>query len=406
VNRLRSADERVVWRAARRIGLQTAASLAVALVGLAGVIALVDLHGRRQSEDLLLDRSIARADVTDPPSGVWLVIRHDGRDSSTPEMPPGLPDGAELDEASARRAIHTINVTVHGGEYRVTTEPLPDGGAIQAVLDLQPDNDQQQRLLEAFLIAGLAGLVVSAGIGFLLARLAVQPLATALTLQRRFVADAGHELRTPLTLLTTRAQLIRRALRTVADADLGTVRSDVERLVADAHHLTAILEDMLLAVDPREIRTDEQVSLPSVVADVVESARPLADEFGVVLSCATAGEPPPVAGAQAALRRAVTALVDNAIRHADGEVRVSISAGGGDVVVDVADDGPGIAPEIASTLFDRFATSPSDGLTGTSRRYGIGLALVSEIAARHGGTVSVAGSGHHGATLRLRIPVG
>jgi two-component system OmpR family sensor kinase len=405
VNRVRSADERVVWRAARRIGLQTGVSLAVALVGLGGVVALVDLHGRRQSEDLLLDRSIVRADVTDPPSGVWLVIRHDGRDAITPGMPPGLPDSTELNEASAQRATHTINITVHRDEYRVTTEALPDGGVVQAVLDLQPDNAQEQRLLESFLIAGLVGLIVSAGAGVLLARLAVQPLATALTRQRRFVADAGHELRTPLTLLTTRAQLIRRALRTASDTELGSVRSDVERLVADAHHLTAILEDMLLTVDPREIQTDEQVSLPSVVADVVESARPLADEHGVVLSCATTGEPSPVTGAQASLRRAVTALVDNAIRHADNHVQVTTAEGSGEVVVDVADDGPGIAPEIASTLFDRFATLPSDGLTGTSRRYGIGLALVSEIVARHGGTVSVVDTGHRGATLRLRVPV-
>jgi signal transduction histidine kinase len=404
VIRVRSADERVVWRAARRIGLQTAVSVAVALVGLGGVVALVDLHGRRQAEDLLLDRSIARADVSDPPSGVWLVIRHAGRDATTPGLPAGLPDNVELNRASAQHAIHTINVTVHHDEYRVATEPLPDGGVVQAVLDLRPDNAQEELLLEAFLIAGLAGLAVSAGVGVLLARLAVQPLATALTLQRRFVADAGHELRTPLTLLTTRAQLIGRALRTTADTDVGAVRSDVERLVGDAHHLTAILEDMLLSVDPREIQTDEQVSLPSVVADVVESARPLAGEHSVVLAYAIAGEPPPVTGARAALRRAVTALVDNAIRHADDEVRVTISTGSGDVVVDVADDGPGIAPEIASTLFNRFATAPSDGLTGTSRRYGIGLALVSEIVTRHGGTVSVVDTGHRGATLRLRIP--
>ncbi len=406
MNRVRSADERVVWRAARRIGLQTAVSVAVALVGLGGVVALVDLHGRRQSEDLLLDRSIARADVTDPPSGVWLVIRRAGRDAITPGLPPGLPDTVELDNASVQRAVHTINVTVHHHEYRVTTEPLSDGGVVQAVLDLRPDDAQEGRLLEAFLIAGLVGLAVSAGVGVLLARLAVQPLATALTLQQRFVADASHELRTPLTLLTTRAQLIDRALRASGDTDLGSVRSDVGRLVADAHHLTAILEDMLLSVDPREVRTDEQVSLPSVVADVLESARPLAAEHGVVLSCATTGEPPSVTGAQAALRRAVTALVDNAIRHADHEVHVTTSAGGGHVVVDVADDGPGIAPEIASSLFDRFATAPSDVLTGTSRRYGLGLALVSEIVARHGGTVSVVDTGHHGATLRLRIPVG
>ena len=404
MNRVRSADERVVWRAARRFGLQTATTVALALVVLAAVVILVDLHGRRQSEDALLHESITRGDVSDPPSGVWLVMRRNGRDTVTPGLPAGLPDAAELDAVAARPAAHTVDLTMHHREYRVTTQPLRGGGLVQAVLDLQPDNRQRERLLEAFLVAGLAGLGVSAGVGVVLARRAVRPLAAALALQRRFVADASHELRTPLTLLTTRAQLVRRTLRTATTADIGSVRSDVERLVAEAHHLTAILDDLLLAVDPRETRANEQVSLPSVVADVVESARPQAVEHGVVLSAAIVGRPPLVRGTHAALRRAVTALVDNAVRHAHREVRVVVSTGGGDVVVDVTDDGPGIAPEVASTLFDRFATSPSDGVAGSSRRYGIGLALVSEIAARHGGSVSATGTGQRGATLRLRIP--
>jgi signal transduction histidine kinase len=206
-------------------------------------------------------------------------------------------------------------------------------------------------------------------------------------------------------LLTTRAQLIRRTLRADTDTDTAPVHVDIDRLVADAHHLTAILEDLLLAVDPRKSQDVDEVSLPTVAAEAVQSAQPLADEHDVTLSVATVGESRPVLGAQAALRRAVTALVDNAIRHAHSEVRVTTTAGGHDVFVDVSDDGPGIAPEMASTLFDRFATSPSDGLTGTRRRYGIGLALVNEIASRHGGSVSVVDTGGPGATLRLRIPV-
>ena len=104
------------------------------------------------------------------------------------------------------------------------------------------------------------------------------------------------------------------------------------------------------------------------------------------------------------MRRAVTALLDNAIRHAASEVRVTTSAVGGEVVVDVADDGPGIAPELASTVFTRFATSRDEDSPGGRRRYGLGLALVSDIAARHGGSVSVLDNGHPGATMRIRLP--
>ncbi|HEY1574726.1 MAG TPA: HAMP domain-containing sensor histidine kinase [Pseudonocardiaceae bacterium] len=403
MSRVRSVDDQVLSRAAWRIGLQTAASVVIAAVGLAAVAVLVDLHSQHQAEDALLARSIARADVDDPPAGVWLVVRRGGHDDVTRGLPAGLPDDGEFAEVTARRTGHTAVVTAGGGEYRVSTQPLSDGGVVQAVLDLRADLAARRQLLEAFLAAGLVGLTLSAAAGVLLARRAVRPLAAALALQRRFVADAGHELRTPLTLLTTRAQVMHRTLRTGTDVE--PVRADVERLVADAHHLTAILEDLLLTVDPREPRDVGQVSLPSVVAEVVESARPSADEHDVTLSSSVVGEPRPVAGAEAALRRAVTALVDNAIRHAHAEVRVTTTAAADAVCVDVVDDGPGIAPDMASTLFDRFATSPSDGLAGTRRRYGIGLALVSEIAARHGGSVSVVETGGPGAALRLRIPV-
>jgi signal transduction histidine kinase len=405
VKRVLSADERIVSRAARRIGRQISAAVVVAAVGLGTVAVLVDMYGQRQAEDTLLTRSIARADVDDPPAGVWLIVRRGGGQAVTGGLPQGLPDGGQFDEVAADHVSRTADITTHGRVYRVTTQPLSGGGVVQAVLDLQADLAQRQQLLAAFLVAGIVGLAVSAGTGLLLARRAVRPLASALALQRQFVADAGHELRTPLTLLTTRAQLIRRTLRADTDTDTAPVHVDIDRLVADAHHLTAILEDLLLAVDPRKSQDVDEVSLPTVAAEAVQSAQPLADEHDVTLSVATVGESRPVLGAQAALRRAVTALVDNAIRHAHSEVRVTTTAGGHDVFVDVSDDGPGIAPEMASTLFDRFATSPSDGLTGTRRRYGIGLALVNEIASRHGGSVSVVDTGRPGATLRLRIPV-
>ena len=100
----------------------------------------------------------------------------------------------------------------------------------------------------------------------------------------------------------------------------------------------------------------------------------------------------------------MTALLDNAIRHATSEVRVTTFAAAGDVVVDVRDDGPGVAEEMASTLFDRFATVRGEDVPGVGRRYGLGLALVSDIAARHGGSVSVVDNGRPGATMRIRLP--
>jgi len=102
-----------------------------------------------------------------------------------------------------------------------------------------------------------------------------------------------------------------------------------------------------------------------------------------------------------ALNRALTALVDNALRHAHSTVVVTADRRREQAVVAVSDDGPGVDPQLRPRLFDRFATGAPD-LEQERRRYGLGLALVAEIAASHGG--GVAASGPPGTTLRISLP--
>ena len=117
-------------------------------------------------------------------------------------------------------------------------------------------------------------------------------------------------------------------------------------------------------------------------------------------------QPSVVAGAPSALARSVAALVDNALDHAAGEVEVSVGREGRSVVVEVVDDGPGIAEETLPRMFDRFSSDRRPHDQGERRHFGLGLALVSEIATRHGGTVTAANRQppHAGAVLRLAIP--
>jgi signal transduction histidine kinase len=121
----------------------------------------------------------------------------------------------------------------------------------------------------------------------------------------------------------------------------------------------------------------------------------LADERGIALSLDVA-EVPPVRGAAVALRRVVDALVDNALRHARARVAVRLRPVGPHVVLDVSDDGPGMDPTVAHRIFDRFARHPA------SPGFGLGLALVSEVVHRHGGTVGVVPS-PGGTTFEVRL---
>jgi signal transduction histidine kinase len=110
-----------------------------------------------------------------------------------------------------------------------------------------------------------------------------------------------------------------------------------------------------------------------------------------------------VHGSPVALRRAVMALVDNAVRHATRSVTISAVTRDGEILLDVSDDGPGIDPEVAPRLFERFASGQSRP-GERRRRYGLGLALVSEIAAGHHGRVELLDREGPGAAFRLRLP--
>jgi signal transduction histidine kinase len=147
------------------------------------------------------------------------------------------------------------------------------------------------------------------------------------------------------------------------------------------------------------------VDLTSVVRSAVASAQIQAAEQRVRLTGPGTAEPPHyVEGSDVALRRAVTALLDNAVRHAGAEVAVTLAGHGTEVFAEVADDGPGVDPEMAPRLLERFASGRA--VPGERRRrYGLGLALVSDIAAIHAGRVELRDTGGTGATFRLRLPV-
>jgi two-component system OmpR family sensor kinase len=137
---------------------------------------------------------------------------------------------------------------------------------------------------------------------------------------------------------------------------------------------------------------------------VVAAARAHAEDRGVELVHVPGDAPGPVPAAPMAVRRAVTALVDNALDHAQTRVEVAVSSRRGEVAIAVLDDGPGIPPEVMPRIFERFAsTRPTPTTAGARRHFGLGLALVADIAAVHGGRVEAGPrpDGGPGAALTL-----
>jgi signal transduction histidine kinase len=228
----------------------------------------------------------------------------------------------------------------------------------------------------------------------------------AIERQQRFIADASHELRTPITQVHTRAQMLSRTLDS-QDAQ-SEAAQDARQLVRGTRLMGDIVEEMLLSA---QLRTEPEqfgaVDLAEVVADVVSAHADRARERDISLTIAYASPTTPsgtyqVRGVPGALRRAVSALIDNAIGHvaAGGHVWVRMEHGPAEVVCSVRDDGVGFDPADAQRIFERFAR----GSHGEGRRFGLGLALVREAVEAHGGTVTAVGAPHQGATFTIRLP--
>jgi two-component system OmpR family sensor kinase len=402
----RSGSTLLVRRAARRLGLQAALLGACVVVLLSAAAVMVVVRGQHQAAvDELHVAAIRADDIDDPPAWTMLAIHGpagDRRGGVDPAMPPGLPDLAAMARVAAGGPAELAEPHIGGTDYLVETLRQKSGLTVQAVLDLTPNHTARDQLINALLISGVLGLVLTALVGTWLGRRALGPLSTTLEIQRRFVADASHELRTPVTLLHTRAQLLRRKLR--RDDPERAVPDDLDALVADSGRLADILDELLLAADPGVARAPQPIELSGLARDVVASAAAHAADRRVTLTGPGPDSPPvAVAGLPVALRRAVTALVDNAVRHATGAVTVSVDTAGRSAHVDVVDDGPGIDPELAPRMFDRFAGG-RDGVPGR-RRYGIGLSLVNEIVTAHDGQVELLRRDVPGAALRITLPV-
>ncbi|GAB3274369.1 hypothetical protein GCM10027449_12610 [Sinomonas notoginsengisoli] len=255
----------------------------------------------------------------------------------------------------------------------------------------------------ALVVGGVLGIALAGTVGVLIARQAVKPLGESLALQRSFVQDASHELRTPLTVIDTRIQLAQRRL--AKDSEAAAVLAELR---ADSAKLAAIIEDLLHGISGGPDVPETPTDLTALARDVVADLTVIARERDIALSCEDSGEAVPVAVAPAALRRVIVALADNALKYtlAGGRVTmgVTIGSGGTTAVLTVADTGPGIAGPAPERVFERYAGAGSEA-PGGQRSFGLGLALVRDIAVRNGGSVRIASTGAEGTTMEVSLPL-
>ena len=214
---------------------------------------------------------------------------------------------------------------------------------------------------------------------------AFHEINTYIQRQRRFLGNAAHQLRTPLTLLRAK----------IEDVTEPALKAE---LVCDVRHLTSLVSAMLdLARLQDQAIEKRPIDLGALTRDVLADFSPSALDAGIELSLEHPQDSVVVLGVEATVRSALANLVGNALIHARGAAHIVANLSRGSV--SISDDGPGV-----SASFDRNRAEPFQ--TGNTAREGagLGLSIVQEIMAAHGGALTITSNPGCGTTACLRFP--
>ncbi len=224
-------------------------------------------------------------------------------------------------------------------------------------------------------------------------------LAAAIERQKRFTADASHELRTPVTIILSETQ---RALKREREPEqyreiLANCRTAAERMRALVESLLVLARQDFPASGSEPVACD----LADIATGVADLLQPLADEHSITVRRELS--PAPLKGDPHSLAMVVQNLLSNALVHppSGSTVVLKTSVNGDGTILEISDNGPGIAAEYLPRLFDRFYRA--DSARGqTNGHTGLGLAIAKTIVENHGGRIEVASD--HGTTFRVIFP--
>lgn len=210
----------------------------------------------------------------------------------------------------------------------------------------------------------------------------------------------AHELRSPLTAAIGRLQGIREGVFEPSEAHFAMIMKQLQHLsrLTDELHMLSLAEAGQLALEMRNF------SLSDLLAERVAWLKPLADTAGIKISIVSS-LPSPFLGDPFRVGQVFTILMDNALRYGrtGGNLFISLSLQNRRYEIDFRDDGPGVAPEFTSTMFERF-TREDASRARHSGGSGLGLSIARAVCQAHGGSISASLPVEGGLRIRIILP--
>ena len=227
----------------------------------------------------------------------------------------------------------------------------------------------------------------------------LERLDEGFTAQRQFTGNAAHELRTPLSLMQAQLELF-----SAEHPDVLPETADFLRLLREqTERMTQMTKTLLEMSELRTVSCDERIELAPMAEEIFADLAPLADKNGIILESTGDGV---MIGSDTLIYRMLFNLTENAIRYnrRDGTVRIMITNEKDRLVIRVADTGCGIPEQYKESIFQPFFRVDKSR-SRENGGVGLGLSLVWEIVALHGGEIRVEESSQKGTTIAVRFPV-
>jgi signal transduction histidine kinase len=297
-------------------------------------------------------------------------------------------------------------VTIDGTRVAVvpvSSDPTLGFAAVAEPLSVLEEGLGQLRR-DFFAGVPLVLLLASFG-GYILARKSLEPIASMVNEQQRFIADASHELRTPLAVLRGETEVALGKTRTVEE-----YQESLTLIQEEAERLSRIVEDLfILARQPIQSPTaliKEPVSLTEVVKDCARAAQVLASRKGVRLKLENDSTSIALNADEELIKRMILNLLDNAVKYTPegGEISLALEKHNGSAEIVVRDTGIGLSQTDQQRVFDRFYRvdkARSRALGGA----GLGLSIARSIVEAHGGNITVDSTPRHGSTFTVSLPL-
>ena len=220
------------------------------------------------------------------------------------------------------------------------------------------------------------------------------------TAQRQFPGNAAHELRTPLALMQAQLELF-----SAEHPNVLPETADFLRLLCEqTERMTQMTKTLLEMSELRAVPCTDRIEIAPMIEEIFADLAPLAEKNGITLESTGDGI---ITGSDTLVHRMLFNLTENAIRYnrPDGTVRITVTEEENRLVIRVADTGCGIPEQYRESIFQPFFRVDKSR-SRENGGVGLGLSLVWEIAALHGGTVRVEESSEKGTTIAVRLPLG